>query len=175
MAYTVPTLIPATLRAGDTASWRRSTPDYPASDGWALSYALVTSGELIKIDATADGANHLIDVSATTTGTWAPGIYGWIERVSKSGKIYTIDSGTVEILPSFFSATTGLDARTHAQKTLSALEAWIENHDTAVAEYEIAGRRMKYIPISDLLLLRSQYQREVNRQSGKSGRVYMRF
>ena len=68
-----------------------------------------------------------------------------------------------------------LDARTHAEKTLEAIEAWIENHDPAVAEYEIAGRRMKYIPIDQLLKMRDQYRREVRGVGGKSGRVYLRF
>jgi hypothetical protein len=63
----------------------------------------------------------------------------------------------------------------HAEKTLAALESWIENHDPAVAEYEIDGRRMKYIAIPDLLTLRDRYRREVRGQSGRSARVYMRF
>ena len=87
---------------------------------------------------------------------------------------YTIRTGSIEVLPSF-AASVSLDARTHAEKTLEAIEAWIENHDPAVAEYEIAGRRMKYIPIDQLLKMRDQYRREVRGVGGKSGRVYLRF
>lgn len=175
MAHSIPIVVPATLRAGDTATWRRTLADYPASAGWVLSYVLVKTGAQIAITAAAAGADHLVSVAPATTAAWAPGVYVWQERAALAGAIHTTATGSVEILASFSAATTGLDARSHAQKTLAALEAWIEGHDLAVAEYDIAGRRMKYIPIADLLTLRDAYRREVRGQSGKSGRVYMRF
>ena len=175
MAHTVPTVVPAALRAGDTATWRRTLADYPASEGWVLSYVLVKVGSQVSITAAASGADHLVSVATATTAGWSPGVYAWQERVALAGAIYTVGTGSLEILASFAAATTGLDARSHAQKTLAALEAWIEGHDLSVAEYEVAGRRMKYIPIADLLVLRDAYRREVRGQSGKSGRVYMRF
>jgi len=175
MAHPIPTAVPISLRAGDTATWRRSLADYPASDGWVLSYVLVKSGAQITITADAAGADHLITVVPATTVAWTPGVYAWQERVTQAGAIYTLATGTLEIIASFAAATTGLDARNHAQKTLDALEAWIERHDIAVAEYMIGDKRMQHIPIVDLLTLRDAYRREVRGQSGQSGRVYMRF
>lgn len=175
MTYPIPTAVPLTLRAGDTATWRRSLADYPASSGWVLSYVLVKAGTQITLTAAASGADHLVSVAPATTSGWAPGSYAWQERVALAGAIHTLSTGTLEIIASFAAATTGLDARSHAQKTLAALEAWIEGHDLAVAEYEIAGRRMQYIPIAELLKLRDAYRREVRGQGGQSGRVYMRF
>ena len=69
-------------------------------------------------------------------------------------------------------------APTNWRQHVAALEAWIENHDPGVAEYEIAGRRMKYIALADLIKLRSQYLIEVRREGGKParpGRILMRF
>ncbi len=175
MAYSIPTAVPASLRAGDTATWRRLLTDYPAPDGWTLSYALVKAGQQILIPASADGDAYLVEVADASTAAWTAGTYAYQERVSQSGKSYTVSTGSIEILASFAAAAGGLDARSHAQKTLAALEAWIENHDPAVAEYDIAGRKMKYISIPDLLTLRDQYRREVRGQAGKSGRVYTRF
>jgi hypothetical protein len=87
------------------------------------------------------------------------------------------NTGTLAIVASFAAAVGGLDARTHAEKTLAALEAWIENHDPAVASYQIGDRQMQYISITDLLKLRDVYRREVRATSAapKSGRVYLRF
>mgnify|MGYP007002354793 CR=1 FL=1 len=175
MTYPIPTAVPRSLRAGDTATWRRSLSDYPASSGWVLSYVLVKSDTQIIITANASGADHLVSVVPATTLGWIPGIYAWQERVALAGAIHTLSTGTLEIIASFAAATTGLDARSHAQKTLSALESWIECHDLAVADYEIAGRKMQFIPIADLLQLRDAYRREVRGQGGQSGRVYMRF
>lgn len=178
MTHPVPSAVPATLRAGDTATWRRSLPDYLASDGWVLSYILVKLGAQIVITAAADGADHLVEVPTATTGAWSPGIYAWQERVTLAGQTYTTGSGSLDILPSFAAATSGLDARTHAEKTLAALEAWIENKNLGVAEYQIGDRQMKHIPITELLKLRDAYRREVRGQSGhpgQSSRVYLRF
>lgn len=177
MAHTVPTAVPASLRAGDTATWLRSLADYPASDGWVLSYVLVKAGSQIAITAAASGADHLVEVAAATTAGWAAGTYSWQERATLADKVYTTNTGTLAIVASFAAAVGGLDARTHAEKTLSALEAWIENHDPAVASYQIGDRQMQYISITDLLKLRDVYRREVRATSAapKSGRVYLRF
>ena len=74
-------------------------------------------------------------------------------------------------------AVSGIDARTHAQKTLDALEAWIESRDMGVAEYQIGDKQLKSLSIPDLLLLRDRYRREVRESVGpkKSGRVQLRF
>lgn len=165
---------PAAIRAGDTLNWLISAPDYPASGGWSLEYTLINAAGKITFSSSGEGDAHRLTVAAATTAEWAAGQYAWQRRAKKAAEAYTLATGAIEIKADF-SAQTQLDARTHAQKTLAALEAWIEGHDLSVAEYEIAGRRMKYIPIADLLKLRSQYQREVRGQSGKSGRIYVRF
>lgn len=181
MAYTVPTSIPASLRAGDTALWLRSLADYPAGAGWAITTTLVKLGTKITVVSAADGNDHKTTVTPATTSAWAAGSYDYQERVSNGSESYTLGTGKIEILPDFASATAGgMDARSHAQKTLDALESWIENRDIGVAEYEIAGRRLKTISIPDLLILRDRYKREVRAASGtngsgKSGRIYLRF
>jgi hypothetical protein len=179
MSAPIPTTEPATLRAGDSASWQISAPDYPASAGWGLTYTFINAAGKFSIASTASGDDHLVHKLPGVTALYVAGVYSWQCVASDGTDAYTIRSGSIEVLPSF-SATATLDARSHAQRTLDALEAWIEGHDMAVAEYEIAGRRMKYIPIDQLLKLRDQYRREVRGEqaasgAGKSGRVYQRF
>lgn len=167
---------PASIRAGDSADWRLALPDYPAGAGWVVTYTLVRDGAKISIVGTAEGDEHRFHPLPAETAAWTPGGYHWQARVSNGTDAYTVRTGTIDILPDFSALTAGgMDARTHAQRTLAAIEAWIESHDLAVAELEIAGRRMKSIPMSDLLLLRDRYRREVRAASGQSGRVYVRF
>lgn len=73
---------------------------------------------------------------------------------------------------------------THAEKMLTAIEAWLEGKDPGVAEYEISGRRMKYIPMAELLKLRNYYRAEARRATaaasyaagtGDPRRVFVRF
>ena len=164
---------PASICAGDSASWLLSLADYPAGQGWSVQYDLVNASGRITLTSAAEGDSHRITKTPAQTVAYAPGAYAWQKRVKNGTDAYTIGTGSIDILPDLATAAV-FDTRTFAEKTLAALEAWIENHDPGVSEYEIAGRRMKYIPVAELLKLRSQFALEVRRQSGKSGRILMR-
>lgn len=175
MTHPVPSAVPATLRAGDTATWARHLADYSAADGWVLDYLLVNAAGQIAIASSADGSAHLVAIAPATTGAWAQGAYAWQERVSKDGQIHTTATGSLTIAASFAAATSGLDARSHAEKTLAAIELWIESGDLSVADYTIGDKALKRISIPDLLKLRDRYRREVRRPTGKSTRIYTSF
>ncbi len=166
MASTIPTDEPSTLRAGDTWKWTRTLADYPAST-WTLKYRFKhPTAAGFEITASASGDDHAVTVAASTTTGYTAGAWTWIAWVEAGGEKYTVDRGSIEILPDYRdgAATATLDDRSHARKVLAALEAWIENHDLSVAEFEIAGRRMKYIPPAELAKLRDLYRAEVARE-----------
>ena len=174
MTAPVPTTEPTHIRAGDTASWRLSLHDYPASSGWTLTYTAVKAGAKITFASTADGDDHLIEVAAAATAAYATGDYAWQARATKGALAHTVRSGTWTVLPDFAAAgAAGLDARSHAERTLAALEAWIENRDMAVAEYQVDGHQMRYIPVSELLILRDRYRREVRLATRRPARIYV--
>lgn len=179
MSAEIPTTEPTAVTAGDTLAWSKSLPDYPASAGWVLAYALVCAGQLITITAAASGDDHLVTVAAATSAAYVPGTYAWQATVTKTTERYTVGTGTLTVLPNLAAQGGGYDARTHAAKTLAALESWIESHDMAVADYQIAGRAMRYIPIPDLLKLRDTYKAEVSRETtavaGTGTRLVVRF
>lgn len=157
----IPDYEPASLRDGDTWKWTRTLPDYPAGT-WTLKYRFknATLATGFEIVATASGTNHAVTVAAATTATYTAGDYTWVAWVEGgSSEVYTIGQGSMEVLPDYRSGTAAaaLDDRTHARKMLTAIEAWLESRDPGVAEYEIAGRRMKYIPTAELLKLHSRY------------------
>lgn len=159
----IPTNEPASARAGDTWRWTRASADYPAGT-WTLKYRFrhpTLSG--FEIVAGSSGSDHYVNVAAATTAAYGAGAWTWTAWVESGSEKFTLASGSMQIEPDYRTAdaTTPLDDRTHAAKTLAALEAWIEGGDLAVAEYEIMGRRMRYIPITDLMKLRSRYQQEV--------------
>jgi hypothetical protein len=162
LAADIPTSEPSTLRAGDTWKWTKSLSDYPAS-AWTLNYRLKNAAGGIEITAAA-GDDYAITVAAATTAAYVAGVYGWSAWVEGgTSEKYSVGTGTLEVLPDLRSglATAALDTRSHARKTLAALESWIENGNPGVAEYEIAGRRMKYIALADLLKMRQHYKAEV--------------
>lgn len=164
MAADIPTTEPTTLRAGDTWKWTQSLSDYPAS-AWTLKYRFKSPVGGFEITASASGDDYSITVAAATSAGYKAGTYTWAAWVEGgSSEKYTVGTGVCEILPDLrsTSATALQDVRSHARKMLDAVQAWLENRDPAVAEYEIAGRRMKYIPLSELLKLRQRYLSEVS-------------
>lgn len=162
------------LIAGDTLQFTTSVPDYPASAGWTLTYRLVprTSGTAISFDATADGDDYDIEVGASTTDDWTAGEYSWSAYVSKAGERHTVDQGTVKIQPNP-SVVAAYDARSHARKTLDAIQAVIQNRATqAQKSYSIGGRSLEHTPFADLLELESVYlTRVANEDATASGGV----
>jgi hypothetical protein len=185
MAQTVPTREPASVTAGDSVTWRISLADFPASDGWTLKYRLINSAGAIDIESAAEGDDHLISEAAATSANWAAGDYTWQAYVEGgSSERYTVGTGRMTIKPDLAAQAAGYDTRTTAAKTLAAVNAWLTSRDLAVAEYEVAGRRMKYIPMAELLTLRSKLQAEVAREQAAErvalglpsrSKVYVRF
>lgn len=162
MAADIPTTEPVQLRAGDTWKWTKTLEDYPASV-WALVYQFKSAAGGFEVAASASGDDHAVTVDAATSAAVAAGQYAWMAWVESGDEKYTVGSGTVQVLPDYRSgtATDALDDRSHARKMLDSIEAWLESRDPAVAEYEIAGRRMKYTPIAELIKLRNRYANEL--------------
>jgi hypothetical protein len=163
VAADIPTSEPAELRTGDTWKWTKTLADYPAS-AWTLKYRFKNAAGGFEITATASGDDYSVTVAATTSAGYAAGTYSWMAWVEGgTSEKYTVDSGVCTINPDYRSgtATAAFDDRSHARKTLAAIESWIESSNPGVAEYEIAGRRMKYWSAADLIKLRLRYQQEV--------------
>lgn len=173
-----PTTEPTSLIAGDTARWLKSLPSYPASDGWVLSYTLVNAATRLVLPTTADGDSHQVSVPAATTAAWPAGNYDYRAAVTRAGDVFTVAAGRMTIQPAFGAA---IDTRSHARRTLAAIESTLEGRaSSATAEYEIADRQMKYIPLPELLTLRDRYRRDVREEEraagiGLSGRIHVRF
>lgn len=183
MAAPIPTTEPTTLLAGDTAAWQITLADYLATDGWALAYTLINSTTKITFSSTAAGSAHAVNVPATTTATWVAGSYAWRCQSIKGAEAYTVASGTMQVQGAFSADT--LDARSHAKKTLDAVEAYLENpQNITAASYEIAGRKLQRLSIPDLLTLRDRYRAELATEAARAriarglpnpGRVMVRF
>jgi hypothetical protein len=179
----IPTLEPTSVNAGDTLRWTRSLADYPAGAGWVLSYVLINAAAKISITASASGNDHAVTVPAATSAGYGAGTYDWRARVTLAGEVYTVGEGRITVKAAFGTAT--YDARSQARKTLEAIEATLEGRaSSAVAEYEIAGRRMKHIPVAELLQLRDRYRADVAREDAATAvaaglsdrrRVFVRF
>lgn len=157
----ISSIVPSSVTAGDTLQWRIALIDYLASAGWTLHYRLITALNIYDIPSVADGDDHLVTVPAATSSSYVPAEYRWQTYVSNGIDRHTISNGQIRILPDLAAQSSGYDTRSHARKMLAVIEAWLETRDPGVAEYQISGRVMKYIPKNELIALRSRYLVEV--------------
>lgn len=182
MTATKPTSVPATLTAGDTAIWQRSFDDYPASDGWVLSYTFIGNPDLYSFaGAIADGDAFDVTIPAATTAAWVAGVYTVQESVTKAGERHTPGTTRLRITADLASLSAGLDTRSHAQKMLDAINAWLESEAPWAASLEFNGRKLANHSVPDILTLRDRYRMEVaNEASAANGgtrgtRILTRF
>lgn len=153
---------PAAVVAGDTVRWRRRLPEHPTADGWTLKYRLINAANRYDIVASVQGDEFLVEASAATTAAWAPGTYAWQAYVERPGERHTVGGGTLAVKPNLAAQSAGYDTRSHARRALEAIEAVLERRASeAHLEYEIAGRRLRFIPVAELLALRDRYRMEV--------------
>jgi hypothetical protein len=156
----IPIIEPEQITAGTTIKWKRSDlSEYPANV-WTLTYVLVNASGQFTIEAVPDGDSFSVKVSAAESGGYAPGKYHWKSFVSNTGgERYPVDSGEMEVLPDFAALAAGYDARSMVQKTFDAIEAVINRQATKTqSEYQIGGRMLKRIPLSELMKLRDRYE-----------------
>ena len=179
---TISISVPAQFTSGDTVAWQISLSDYPASAGWVLHYVLLNALQKITIDAASSGDDHLVTIPSATSSAYSAGEYRWQAYVTKAAERFTVATGNLTVLQGFADLGAGVDTRSHVKKTLEAIESWLESKNPAVAEYEIAGRRMRYIGIGDLLKLRDRYKQELARENiangiglGGRGKLQVRF
>lgn len=178
---------PTTLRAGDSVVWTESLPATPANDGWTLKFKFLwPTGDAFPVAATSAGADFSISLTAAQTAAWAAGSATRVAWVEKGSERITLDQSQVTILPDLGAATT-FDGRSQASKGLAdakaALAAYVGAGKAHVAEYDIAGRRMKFRTSKEITDLIDHYEAEVAKerslqallQGGTPGRVYTRF
>lgn len=149
-----------TIIAGDALDFSKTITDsdgnaYLPADGWTLTYRLVprSSGSPISIPTTADGEAFLAQVTSATTAAWTAGTYTAFAILNLSTEYKTIEIGECVILANPRTATT-YDGRSAAKIAYDALLAAYQSYVTSqgtVAEYEIAGRRMKFASADQIL------------------------
>jgi len=180
-----PENVPSDLVLGDTWVWTRDLTDYPATTYTAVWY-LENKDGVISVTPSASGSTFSATVAAATTATYAAGEYRWrlvVTKISDSTRT-SVESGWVSVLANP-AAAGKYDWRSHARRTLDAIEAVIEGRASSDQEsMSIAGRSLSRIPIAELLKFRDYYKQEVGSEKaaeavaaglGNPKRIFVRF
>jgi hypothetical protein len=167
--------IPATIRAGDTVKWRdeASVDAFGAavtSITWTLTYYLRTNtaSEGATITGTAYGQGWELTIAAATSAGFDAGQWYWQAIATAGSEKLTLGAGQLEVLAALnYAGTPGaFDGRSQAQQDLDAVQAAIRAMVSggAVAEYTIGSRRLKKLPLTELLQLEAKLKSDVKRE-----------
>lgn len=178
---------PPKITSGFYYKWTESLSDYKANAGYTLKYVFYNANNNLPITSTANanGIDHDVILTAGESEHFEAGTYAWKSYVEHtSGERYPIASGTIIIEQNILQSSPS-DFRSHARKTLEAIEAALERRATKEQlSISIAGRALQYMTIKELLEARSVYQQEVDGEIAKEkmdaglkpgGRVLLQF
>ncbi len=169
-----PTTEPDRFAAGDLVMWRRTDLEAYAGVAFDLKYVFrpATGGETtVEATATVSGTEYRISLGSTVTAAMAAGRWYWsayLIRVSDSQRVQ-IDDGETTVEAN--RALDPSDTRSHAQRTLDAIQAVIEGRATEdVQSYTIGGRQINKMGPDDLIRWKNHYRQEVEAEQNAARR-----
>ena len=166
---------PKQITAGLSLKCEVISSEYPAPD-WTLT-AHIRGSKSIDLISLAQGTAHLFAATATETASYDAGDYAVTVRAKKGDDVFEIESGSLIISADLGAVGDGHDAKSHARKVLTAIEAVIEGRASKDQEsYTINGRSLTRTSIADLLTLRDRYKKEAAAEAngGKGGKLLRR-
>ena len=160
--------LPSVITAGTTIEWvdeatTAGINETISSPDWTLEYYLRTNTASEGHTATGtqyqNSTGWQFTISATDSAGFDAGNWFWSARAFKSGKVFEIGSGELEVKQSLqYSGTpAAIDNRTQAQKDLDSVQAAIRTLiEDKAAEYSIGNRRFKRQDLATLITRESQ-------------------
>ena len=157
-------LCPKQLLAGDSLDLLVTIPG--DLSGWTGSARLTGLSTMDATSVTTVGPDFQVYFKGVSgTSALVAGAYVLTVWATSANDRYTVVQYKLQVLANL---ATGTPALAHAQQLLALIETAIYNRvsgngDGGIDEYEIAGRRVKKIPLVELHRLRASYSAEVAR------------
>jgi hypothetical protein len=161
---------PTSVVIGTLVQWKRAD----LSDIYApASYDLIYNIRLRNGDGvdkvvtatTATDGSFLVTLNANVTGAMVAGDYVWqafISRKSDGAKV-SVSQGNITLLSNLDQ--NGADNRSHAQIMVEKIQSLLEGRaDKDVSSYSIQGRSLAKMSITDLMMWRDYYRKEVAKE-----------
>jgi len=169
MAYkTVLSNIPAKITAGTSVSWLISLPSFPATEGWTLTYTLVSLSVQVQVTSTPSGDDHLFEIPFSESSDYIPGKYAFQTHAANATERYQVDAGEVEIEADFAGSTTGVDTRDWLTVAIEALQASIAGRASKTQMVQlVAGVQIQHMTLADQI---SALERLKSMRAAKVGR-----
>jgi len=167
--------IPATIRAGDTVTWRDGATvdglgNGISSSNWTLITYLrsATAGAGLTVAATAYGQGWESTISAAASAGLAAGEWSWGARATNGAQAITIGSGSLAVLAAlnYSGSAAAFDGRSQARQDLDAVQAAIRAliSGGAVRRYMIGGRQLEKYTLAELIERENHLKAEVAKE-----------
>lgn len=152
MAPPIPLIEPESARIGDTWQWQKVLNDYPANQGWTLTYYFRKGDAQFSIACTVatDGVSFLAYVAPATTAAYRPGRYQWQARVANGTDSYVVLEGEIVAQPDP-AATGGQDPRSEARRIIVDLKAAMRRRAGGRVHVMIDGQAVQFDTQADLI------------------------
>ncbi len=154
--------LPSIIVAGTTIEWvdeatTAGINETISSPDWTLEYYLRTNtaseGHTVTGTQYSNSTGWQFTISATDSAAFDAGNWFWAARAFKSGKVFEIGTGELEVKQSLQYSDTpaAIDNRTQTEKDLDAVTACIRALiEDKAQEYSIGNRTFKRIDIKEL-------------------------
>lgn len=174
MAPTIPITEPRQFVAGDTWKWDKTLSDFPAGDGWQLSYYFRGETDLdadwgteVTSPSGSDGYEVRIDEAKTTL---PPGPYILWGRVTDGTDVFTPVERKITIVA---NPATAVGAKSFNQQVLDAIETIMLGGTltTGQKRIKIHGREIENFTPAEYESLKNQYTINVALEENPSARL----
>ena len=161
---------PTSVVIGTLVQWKRADlSDVYAPATYDLIYNIrLKNGAGVDKSVTATTAtdgSFLATLTSNITTTMVAGDYVWqafISRKSDSAKI-SVGTGDIELLSNLDQ--NGADNRSHSAIMVTKIQSLLEGRaDKDVSSYSIQGRSLAKMSITDLMMWRDYYRKEVAKE-----------
>jgi hypothetical protein len=169
---TTATREPTQIYAGDSATWIKSVPEYPASGGWTLTYTFKDWGGIkLQKDAVASGDDYQFTITPAESAQFESGVLAWGAVVSNAddSEIHTVATGAIQVMGNPQDSTDPRSAAKQALDAINAILPEIASRPEGVITYA-DGKSITYTSPEQLIKMRSMLIAEV-RQEEKASRI----
>ena len=174
MTYQIPVTEPTEWIAGDSWKWDKTLPDFPAGDGWQLTYYFrgetdydADWGSDVTSPTGEDGYEVRIDEANTAL---PPGAYRLYGRVTDGTDVHTAVELKINVVA---NPATAVNAKSFNARQLAAIEARMESRALTQEQrrVKINGREIEFATEDELKVAHAHYQFMVQLERDPNARL----
>lgn len=153
------TELPLNIRIGDTTLWTEGDSTYPAPT-WTVQYFFTNKDSHFEsVASVANGADHDIVIN---TAELEEGEYAYVRKVTDGSDTFTVEEGSVTVLPDLAADQAGVDRRGYAETALANIEAMLAGKASKdQTSYSLNGRALSRYSPDELREWRGSLRAEV--------------